>query len=239
MLDTIAIQKRTHLGTRNCQVDRTQAVWHSTSGLLYLVQAAPVLAKGFVRSWCTYFNFWISNELVILQYPEPGQGGGLWPTTDQEKNILLGQDLFIGDLPPHACENIFHCYSKGCEFNFSLLRLGLGYHDGHIVIRWFWAAVERFNNEQRLRLLQFVTGTSSVPYEGFAALRGSNGLRRFCIEKWGKITSLPRYVLTRIREQKCCEKDESVLSCISLPVKDSEYGKDILKQQRNNYHVFL
>lgn len=70
----------------------------------------------------------------------------------------------------------------------------LGYHDGHIVIRWFWAAVERFNNEQRLRLLQFVTGTSSVPYEGFAALRGSNGLRRFCIEKWGKITSLPRCV---------------------------------------------
>nr|XP_044991998.1 E3 ubiquitin-protein ligase HECW1 isoform X2 [Jaculus jaculus] len=67
-----------------------------------------------------------------------------------------------------------------------------GYHDGHLVIRWFWAAVERFNNEQRLRLLQFVTGTSSVPYEGFAALRGSNGLRRFCIEKWGKITSLPR-----------------------------------------------
>ncbi|XP_062337566.1 E3 ubiquitin-protein ligase HECW1 [Osmerus eperlanus] len=67
-----------------------------------------------------------------------------------------------------------------------------GYHDGHIVIRWFWGAVERFNNEQRLRLLQFVTGTSSVPYEGFTALRGSNGLRRFCIEKWGKITALPR-----------------------------------------------
>uniref|UniRef100_A0A672ZXG6 HECT-type E3 ubiquitin transferase n=1 Tax=Sphaeramia orbicularis TaxID=375764 RepID=A0A672ZXG6_9TELE len=67
-----------------------------------------------------------------------------------------------------------------------------GYHDSHIVMRWFWAAVERFNNEQRLRLLQFVTGTSSVPYEGFAALRGSNGLRRFCIEKWGKTTSLPR-----------------------------------------------
>lgn len=68
-----------------------------------------------------------------------------------------------------------------------------GYHDGHIVMRWFWAAVERFNNEQRLRLLQFVTGTSSVPYEGFAALRGSNGLRRFCIEKWGRVASLPRF----------------------------------------------
>lgn len=76
----------------------------------------------------------------------------------------------------------------------SCLFCSSGYHDGHIVIRWFWGAVERFNNEQRLRLLQFVTGTSSVPYEGFTALRGSNGLRRFCIEKWGKITSLPRYV---------------------------------------------
>ncbi|KAI3355527.1 hypothetical protein L3Q82_017905 [Scortum barcoo] len=70
------------------------------------------------------------------------------------------------------------------------------YHDGHIVMRWFWAAVERFNNEQRLRLLQFVTGTSVQ-----CALRrlrrtawGSNGLRRFCIEKWGKVTSLPRRV---------------------------------------------
>ncbi|CAL8311026.1 unnamed protein product [Merluccius merluccius] len=67
-----------------------------------------------------------------------------------------------------------------------------GYHDSHIVMRWFWGAVEHFNNEQQLRLLQFVTGTSSVPYEGFASLRGSNGLRRFCIEKWGKVTSLPR-----------------------------------------------
>lgn len=69
-----------------------------------------------------------------------------------------------------------------------------GYHDQHQVIQWFWTAVERYNNERRLRLLQFVTGTSSVPYEGFAALRGSNGPRKFCIEKWGKITSLPRSV---------------------------------------------
>ena len=38
-----------------------------------------------------------------------------------------------------------------------------------------------------------MTGTSSIPYEGFASLRGSNGPRRFCVEKWGKITSLPRY----------------------------------------------
>jgi len=71
----------------------------------------------------------------------------------------------------------------------------LGYHDNHPVMQWFWTAIERFSNEQRLRLLQFVTGTSSIPYEGFAALRGSTGPRKFCVEKWGKPNSLPRYIL--------------------------------------------
>jgi len=73
--------------------------------------------------------------------------------------------------------------------------LSVGYHDLHPVIQWFWMAVERYDNERRLRLLQFVTGTSSIPFEGFMALRGSNGPRKFCIEKWGRISSLPRWVL--------------------------------------------
>ena len=67
-----------------------------------------------------------------------------------------------------------------------------GYHDSHPVIVWFWTAIGKFDNERRLRLLQFVTGTSSIPYEGFSALRGSIGPRKFCIEKWGKTSSLPR-----------------------------------------------
>jgi len=41
-------------------------------------------------------------------------------------------------------------------------------------------------------LLQFVTGTSSVPFEGFRALRGSNGPKRFCIDYFSDIKSLPR-----------------------------------------------
>ena len=47
----------------------------------------------------------------------------------------------------------------------------LGYHDNHIVIRWFWAAVERFNNEQRLRLLQVGVG-SARPVVGLLLLCG-------------------------------------------------------------------
>ncbi|KAM7380894.1 hypothetical protein PAMP_004164 [Pampus punctatissimus] len=48
---------------------------------------------------------------------------------------------------------------------------------------------------------EFVTGTSSIPYEGFASLRGSNGPRRFCVEKWGKITSLPRWTKSQQWQQ--------------------------------------
>ena len=43
-------------------------------------------------------------------------------------------------------------------------------------------------------LVQFVTGTSSVPFEGFKALWGSNGPKRFTIEFFNDIKSLPRYV---------------------------------------------
>lgn len=52
--------------------------------------------------------------------------------------------------------------------------------------------VRETDNEKRARLLQFVTGTCRVPVGGFAELMGSNGPQRFCIEKVGKDTWLPR-----------------------------------------------
>ena len=68
-----------------------------------------------------------------------------------------------------------------------------GYWAGHPVCVWFWQVIEhRWDNERRLRLLQFVTGTSSLPYEGFAGLRGSRGPQKFAIEKWGVPPALPR-----------------------------------------------
>ncbi|KAL4234805.1 WW domain containing E3 ubiquitin protein ligase 1 [Mactra antiquata] len=57
---------------------------------------------------------------------------------------------------------------------------------------WFWKFVRELDNEKRTRLLQFVTGTCRLPVGGFAELMGSNGPQRFCIEKVGKETWLPR-----------------------------------------------
>uniref|UniRef100_A0A4W3IVG6 E3 ubiquitin-protein ligase n=1 Tax=Callorhinchus milii TaxID=7868 RepID=A0A4W3IVG6_CALMI len=59
-------------------------------------------------------------------------------------------------------------------------------------IIWFWQFVKEMDNEVRLRLLQFVTGTCRLPLGGFAELLGSNGPQKFCIEKVGKETWLPR-----------------------------------------------
>ncbi|KAG8326839.1 hypothetical protein J6590_032672 [Homalodisca vitripennis] len=43
------------------------------------------------------------------------------------------------------------------------------------VVQWFWQIVENYSEEMRARLLQFVTGSSRVPLQGFKALQGSTG----------------------------------------------------------------
>lgn len=66
------------------------------------------------------------------------------------------------------------------------------YHPNHIVIQWYWRVVLSFSNEMRSRLLQFVTGTSRVPMNGFKELYGSNGPQLYTIEKWGNPSNYPR-----------------------------------------------
>uniref|UniRef100_A0A8C5GZ15 E3 ubiquitin-protein ligase n=1 Tax=Gouania willdenowi TaxID=441366 RepID=A0A8C5GZ15_GOUWI len=59
-------------------------------------------------------------------------------------------------------------------------------------IVWFWQFMKEMDNEKRMRLLQFVTGTCRLPVGGFSDLMGSNGPQKFCIEKVGKENWLPR-----------------------------------------------
>ncbi|KAL3906202.1 MAG: hypothetical protein SGARI_004107 [Bacillariaceae sp.] len=55
------------------------------------------------------------------------------------------------------------------------------------VIGWFWETILSFPQEHRARLLQFVTGTSRVPVEGFKALMSNDGrVRRFGIQIVGR-----------------------------------------------------
>jgi E3 ubiquitin-protein ligase HUWE1 len=59
-------------------------------------------------------------------------------------------------------------------------------------IQWFWRAVRSFDEEERAKLLQFVTGTSKVPLNGFKELEGMNGFSKFNIHRdYGSKDRLP------------------------------------------------
>ncbi|KAK0100661.1 hypothetical protein ONS95_007113 [Cadophora gregata] len=59
-------------------------------------------------------------------------------------------------------------------------------------IQWFWRAVRSYDKEERAKLLQFVTGTSKVPLNGFKELEGMNGFSRFNIHRdYGNKDRLP------------------------------------------------
>ncbi|XP_050235135.1 E3 ubiquitin-protein ligase UPL2-like isoform X2 [Mercurialis annua] len=67
-----------------------------------------------------------------------------------------------------------------------------GYSGASPIIQWFWEVVQGFSKEDKARLLQFVTGTSKVPLEGFSALQGISGSQKFQIHKaYGSPDHLP------------------------------------------------
>ncbi|KAK1346260.1 hypothetical protein QTO34_000114 [Cnephaeus nilssonii] len=57
------------------------------------------------------------------------------------------------------------------------------YQSNSIQIQWFWRALRSFDQADRAKFLQFVTGTSKVPLQGFAALEGMNGIQKFQIHR--------------------------------------------------------
>lgn len=66
------------------------------------------------------------------------------------------------------------------------------YRAGDQMIRWFWAALRSFSKEEKALFLQFVTGTTKVPLEGFQALQGMRGETHFQIHKaYGGPVALP------------------------------------------------
>jgi len=66
------------------------------------------------------------------------------------------------------------------------LKLNTEYHkytESSLQIQWFWRALRSFDQADRAKFLQFVTGTSKVPLLGFAKLEGMNGVQKFQIHR--------------------------------------------------------
>jgi E3 ubiquitin ligase SMURF1/2/E3 ubiquitin-protein ligase NEDD4 len=65
------------------------------------------------------------------------------------------------------------------------------YHENHRNIKWFWNFVDGCDAEERARLLQFITGASRLPPQGFKALISNDGNhRRFNIQSISRRESI-------------------------------------------------
>uniref|UniRef100_A0A8C6VZV5 E3 ubiquitin-protein ligase n=1 Tax=Nothobranchius furzeri TaxID=105023 RepID=A0A8C6VZV5_NOTFU len=106
------------------------------------------------------------NEVLPQQYLQ------YFDAKELEVMLCGMQEIDLGDWQRHA---IYRHYTRTSK-----------------QIVWFWQLMKEMDNEKRMRLLQFVTGTCRLPVGGFADLMGSNGPQKFCIEKVGKENWLPR-----------------------------------------------
>jgi E3 ubiquitin ligase SMURF1/2/E3 ubiquitin-protein ligase NEDD4 len=96
----------------------------------------------------------------------------------------------------------------------------------HKVIQWFWAFVEGCDNEEKAHLLQFITGCSRVPAQGFKALVSNDGkLRKFNIQSINKKDSIYP------RSHTCFNK-------LDLPMYDSQAELDAYMSCVTNGDVF-
>lgn len=141
------------------------------------------------------------NAFGQLQVHELKPGGREMPVTDDNKKEYVR--LFVNYRFMRGIEQQFLALQKGFselihpnllksfdEKELELVIGGLGKIDledwkantrlKHCtsetnVVKWFWRTVESYSEERRARLLQFVTGSSRVPLQGFKALQGSTG----------------------------------------------------------------
>ncbi|KAI5856087.1 DNA binding protein [Tricharina praecox] len=121
----------------------------------------------------------------------------LHSVNEQIDHFLIG----FHDIVPADLVNIFNeqelelLISGMPEIDLDDWRNNTEYHNysaSSSQIQWFWRAVRSFDKEERAKLLQFVTGTSKVPLNGFKELEGMNGFSKFNIHRdYGNKDRLP------------------------------------------------
>ena len=111
---------------------------------------------------------------------------------ERELELLIGGmseiDVYVSPFSPYLI-HVLRFYQRDDWTKFTDYR---GYEVNAEVIQWFWKCVRSWTPERRSRLLQFATGTTRIPVNGFKDLQGSSGLRRFTIEKAGGLDELPK-----------------------------------------------
>lgn len=151
-------------------IDTTFAVEQSSFGVLKLhelktggqnIQLTEDNKKEYVKLYVTYrFMRGIEQQFLALQkgLTEVVPGTLLKPFDEREIELIISG---IGTIDIEDWKR--NTRLKHCAPDMP-------------VVKWFWEIIEQnYSQEMRLRLLQFVTGSSRVPLQGFKALQGSTG----------------------------------------------------------------
>eukprot|EP00794_Sanderia_malayensis_P015706 gene15706-17291_t len=102
-------------------------------------------------------------------------------------SFLEGFHEFI----PHSLVTLFNEYELELilsgipEFDYDDWKSNTTYQGGYTAdsqqVIWFWEVLKQFSQEDRAQLLQFVTGSSRIPYGGFSTLYGASSQQNFTI----------------------------------------------------------
>ena len=98
-------------------------------------------------------------------------------------------------------------------------------------VSWFWRIVRAMSNEERAKLLQFITGTSKVPLNGFKDLEGMQGTTRFSSKSHQQLTeSADANMITVHRDpsQTRLPTSHTCFNQLDLPAYDNQ---EMLKTQ--------
>ena len=111
---------------------------------------------------------------------------------ERELELLIGGMSEI-DVYVRSCSlPVIYNLMLSCRDDWTKFTDYRGYEVNDEVIQWFWKCIRSWPPERKSRLLQFATGTSRIPVNGFKDLQGSDGPRRFTIEKSGDPSQLPK-----------------------------------------------
>ncbi|XP_047474966.1 E3 ubiquitin-protein ligase SMURF1-like isoform X2 [Penaeus chinensis] len=150
-------------------IDTTFTVEHDSFGVIQMRELKPGGSnvavtednkKEYVRLYVTYrFMQGIEQQFAALQkgFTEVVPQHLLKPFDERELELIIGGLGKIDIDDWKANTRLKHCTPETP------------------VVGWFWQIVDSYSEEMRARLLQFVTGSSRVPLQGFKALQGSTG----------------------------------------------------------------
>lgn len=80
----------------------------------------------------------------------------------------------------------------------------------HQLVKWWWEVVEKYDEEMKARLLQFVTATSGVPSRGFGYLQGNDG-------------NIMKFTIMGVEKSECLyPRSHTCFNRIDLPMYDSK-----------------